>query len=195
MLYHGTISRWNDSRGFGFITQDNTKEEIFFHISDCPQHGIRPQIGFIVSYRRQLADNGKVSARQIQGKAFAPQAGAFRGQARPDGYRDNPTPRRRPRNTRWYGILLMLMLLLSAGITAYSRVSLPDFTAAAPAVGETGPAVSPGFDQAVNFSCDGRQHCSQMRSREEVLFFIQHCPDTKMDGDGDGEPCESQFAN
>lgn len=46
---------------------------------------------------------------------------------------------------------------------------------------------------AKNFSCDGRQHCSQMRSYEEALFFNQYCPNTKMDGDGDGIPCERQF--
>lgn len=44
-----------------------------------------------------------------------------------------------------------------------------------------------------NFSCDGRKYCSQMRSYEEAVYFNSHCPDTKMDGDGDGVPCESQF--
>ena len=43
------------------------------------------------------------------------------------------------------------------------------------------------------FKCDGRQHCSQMNSYEEAKFFIQNCPDTKMDGDNDGIPCERQF--
>lgn len=43
------------------------------------------------------------------------------------------------------------------------------------------------------FRCDGRQHCSQMRSCEEATFFIRNCPDTKMDGDNDGVPCESQW--
>lgn len=43
------------------------------------------------------------------------------------------------------------------------------------------------------FTCDGRQHCSQMNSYEEAKFFIDHCPDTKMDGDRDGIPCERQF--
>jgi hypothetical protein len=43
------------------------------------------------------------------------------------------------------------------------------------------------------FSCDGRQHCSQMRSCEEATFFIQSCPNTKMDGDHDGVPCERQW--
>jgi len=38
--------------------------------------------------------------------------------------------------------------------------------------------------------CDGRQHCSQMRSFDEAKYFIKHCPNTKMDGDNDGIPCE-----
>ena len=41
-----------------------------------------------------------------------------------------------------------------------------------------------------NFRCDGRQHCSQMTSREEAVFFTRNCPNTKMDGDNDGIPCE-----
>lgn len=49
---------------------------------------------------------------------------------------------------------------------------------------------SPSVSQ---FKCDGREHCSQMGSYEEALFFIRNCPNTKMDGDGDGIPCESQF--
>lgn len=41
--------------------------------------------------------------------------------------------------------------------------------------------------------CDGRTHCSQMRSCEEATYFIQHCPNTQMDGDHDGVPCERQW--
>ena len=40
------------------------------------------------------------------------------------------------------------------------------------------------------FKCDGRQHCSQMKSFKEAKYFIKHCPNTKMDGDNDGIPCE-----
>ena len=42
-----------------------------------------------------------------------------------------------------------------------------------------------------HFKCDGRQYCSQMTSRAEAEFFIKNCPDTKMDGDKDGIPCEN----
>ena len=46
---------------------------------------------------------------------------------------------------------------------------------------------------AQRFSCDGRTHCSQMRSCEEATYFIEHCPNTKMDGNNDGVPCERQW--
>jgi hypothetical protein len=48
------------------------------------------------------------------------------------------------------------------------------------------------IDQAHStFVCDGREYCSQMNSRAEAEFFIKNCPNTKMDGDRDGEPCEN----
>lgn len=47
--------------------------------------------------------------------------------------------------------------------------------------------------QKSKFKCDQRKHCSQMKSYEEALFFIKHCPNVKMDGDNDGIPCERQF--
>ncbi|MFH7764753.1 cold shock domain-containing protein [Acinetobacter sp. BSP-28] len=41
------------------------------------------------------------------------------------------------------------------------------------------------------FKCDERQHCSQMSSRAEAVWYVQNCPNHKMDGDGDGIPCEN----
>ena len=43
-----------------------------------------------------------------------------------------------------------------------------------------------------SYSCDGRTHCSQMRSCEEATFFLRNCPGTQMDGNMDGVPCERQ---
>jgi hypothetical protein len=63
---------------------------------------------------------------------------------------------------------------------------------------------APGQDQASeppaaveidnsNFHCDGRTYCSQMTSCAEATYFLQHCPGVKMDGEGDGVPCERQW--
>lgn len=43
------------------------------------------------------------------------------------------------------------------------------------------------------FRCDGRTRCTQMRSCEEAVYFLNNCPNTEMDGDHDGIPCESQW--
>jgi hypothetical protein len=53
------------------------------------------------------------------------------------------------------------------------------------------PATSKSVKPAQTFTCDGRQHCSQMRSRAEAEYFNRYCPNTKMDGDRDGIPCEN----
>jgi len=46
-----------------------------------------------------------------------------------------------------------------------------------------------------NYKCDGRTHCSQMTSCEEATFFISNCPNTEMDGNNDGVPCEKQWCH
>lgn len=48
---------------------------------------------------------------------------------------------------------------------------------------------------APSFKCDGRQHCSQMTSCAEATYFSNNCPNTKMDGNNDGVPCEQQWCN
>ena len=77
---------------------------------------------------------------------------------------------------------------------AWQRVHEP---ASAPA-----PADAPAADLALverpepvasEYHCDGRTHCSQMRSCDEATYFLRHCPDAKMDGNNDGVPCEKQW--
>jgi hypothetical protein len=65
-------------------------------------------------------------------------------------------------------------------------------SAAAATPREVAPAPAAGSS---SFSCDGRRYCSQMRSCDEAKYFLAHCPDTKMDGDGDGIPCERQWCS
>ena len=55
------------------------------------------------------------------------------------------------------------------------------------------PAESTTASSTERFTCDGRTYCSQMTSCAEATYFIRNCPDTKMDGNNDGVPCESQW--
>jgi endonuclease YncB( thermonuclease family) len=67
----------------------------------------------------------------------------------------------------------------------------PQAATAAPPAPLAPVAVTPPARTA--YRCDGRTHCSQMRSCEEATWFLQHCPGVKMDGNRDGVPCERQW--
>ena len=41
-----------------------------------------------------------------------------------------------------------------------------------------------------NFTCGQKQYCSQMTSCEEAKFYLDVCGLIRLDGDGDGVPCE-----
>jgi hypothetical protein len=47
--------------------------------------------------------------------------------------------------------------------------------------------------QPSSFKCDSRKYCTQMVSCAEAKYFLSNCPSVKMDGDGDGIPCEEQL--
>jgi hypothetical protein len=57
------------------------------------------------------------------------------------------------------------------------------------------PTATPSPILESKYRCEGKEYCSQMTSCEEALFYIQNCSNTKMDGDNDGIPCESQWCS
>lgn len=101
----------------------------------------------------------------------------------------------------------IIFILIIAGGWYVNKNGWPDFMqrSSSPVITNTSilssPATAPASFKprtnspapAPSFRCDGRQHCSQMGSYDEALFFLRNCPNTKMDGDGDGIPCERQF--
>jgi hypothetical protein len=89
---------------------------------------------------------------------------------------------------------ILLVLVAGAGWYGYSQYQ--QRTTRPLAAPETITAPSRAADStapAVQYKCDGRIHCSQMTSCAEATWFLRNCPGTKMDGDGDGVPCERQW--
>ena len=87
-----------------------------------------------------------------------------------------------------------------AGEPAWGASSVSTPTAPPSASQPTEPAWTPAPAAAAparvaggGFTCDGRTHCSQMTSCAEAEFFLRNCPNTQMDGNNDGEPCERQW--
>jgi cold shock CspA family protein len=172
---HGTLKKWNDERGFGFIESPSQDKEIFVHISAFPHDGSRPKVGEVVSFEIRSGPDGKMRAVGVQ------RPGSATANRRPKRAMTSSKPRKRA----------LAPVLISVGLLCFGGYRF--FNSSEP-VPVTSTAINaPQRVQTENhkFKCDGRQHCSEMRSRAEAEFFIRNCPNTKMDGDHDGIPCEN----
>ena len=174
MRIDGTLTKWNDDRGFGFITPTPGGPEIFAHISAFPRDGQRPRLGERLSFEIGIGKDGKQQAKSIVCPA--------RPAEKP--YRLSE-PAKRHRKPGLSGRLIPLAFVVALGAYGYNEYTQR-------ATPQTAHAVQSSVAAAPSpFHCDGRQHCSQMGSRAEAEYFLSNCPDTKMDGDGDGIPCEN----
>lgn len=62
----GTVKFYNESKGFGFIIQDDRSPDLFFHKSDLEHSGIKTiNEGARISYAVFEKNNGKLTARNI----------------------------------------------------------------------------------------------------------------------------------
>jgi len=184
MRLDGTLAKWNEDRGFGFITPAQGGQEIFVHISAFPKDGRRPRLNERLSFEIELNGEGKKRAAHV---------------LRPVVARPIHTRRTQPARSREsrgpLGRIVMVAVLgavAAYGYTEYARWSVP----LAPATAADAPAAVTALQEqapAPAFRCDGRIHCSQMTSCTEATYFLENCPGTKMDGDDDGIPCERQW--
>lgn len=186
----GTLKKWLDDKGFGFITPEKGKQEIFVHISafdrDLPR---RPKAGDTIYYYPQQDENGKVKALDAIIEGVTPVARKM--PAKPNPYRREHRSR-----SSWKFLVLCIVLLIGGGTTIYDRLqsSNDSLILDMSQVSNTLNA-SQSTQQPSIYSCAGKTRCNQMVSCEEATFYLQNCPGTIMDGDSDGVPCEDQHCN
>jgi len=165
MKTHGNLKKWNDDRGFGFIDSPQHADEIFVHISAFPRDGTRPRIGELISFEIQTDRKGKMRAIKVQRAA----------NSKTKSYK-------RKKSRSILSSAFTILALAVIGYVSYKKINQPQIVSIN---SEASGIVTQ------KFKCDGRQHCSQMTSRAEAEFFVKNCPNTKMDGDHDGIPCEN----
>ncbi|WP_448121795.1 cold shock domain-containing protein [Xanthomonas arboricola] len=208
------MTRWNTNRGFGFITPAQPGDDLFVHISAFPRGFETPRIGEVISFEIEPGKDGRRQAVRVM---RAGQHAAGPGARRQHAAARSPLPHR----SLGLGKVMLLLLVAGAGGYAYlDRDALlpapaPTETAsAAPAPAtrtlpdraalQSSPAITPaaaaGTTSATtaptpHYSCGGRKHCSQMTSCDDATWVLRNCPDTTMDGDHDGVPCEQQWCH
>lgn len=184
----GIIQSWNDEKGFGFIKSDDFDEKIFVHISAFRNKHKRPDVGDEVVFFIKDTPKGKQAYKvNFKNESQKPTHQNYRQ----DDYDDDENGG---------GVLYKIIGVFVLGGIGYFvygnfiKSPEPEFTPIQTVVSTPiqKPA-QPISKPTKSYVCDGRQHCSQMTSKDEAQYFLKHCPDVKMDGDGDGDACEDQF--
>ena len=65
MRFEGTLTSWNDERGFGRLESSQGGEPIFVHVSAWPHGSGRPQLNQAVTFEVELGPKGK-RARNVE---------------------------------------------------------------------------------------------------------------------------------
>lgn len=194
MRYQGKITKRDDNKGFGFITGNESNQQLFVHISAFgnAQQRSRPTVGEDVSF--EIADDNKKGLQAYnviylnrQSSAAMPRATAKTSKA--------------PASEIRLGAVAKVFGVLLIGAILYKNIGIlnPDFkhdvsesnTNAASEI--TDSQIVPLRMSSQVFECAGKTRCTEMSSCNEAMYYLKHCPGTIADGDGDGIPCEDQW--
>jgi len=220
LMDRGVLVRWNDEKGFGFIQPEkNAAQDVFIHISVLKKMARKPIVGDSILFQTEVQNDGKRKAviASIEGVAVVAASSAPRTnshshvQSRNENFNFNfnnkdkahdHSPRKSSFNT-------IIPLLIIVAIVIFGFKQYQEFNEA-PAIDEV-PVLTnediqpmPMYETKVRtqatatprFQCEaGKTHCSHMSSCAEATFYIQHCPNIQMDGNGDGIPCERQWCS
>ncbi len=65
MRSQGTLTSWNDERGFGFIAPDDGSRQVFVHINAFNNRGLRPEINQLLRYTLSSDSKGRPCAENV----------------------------------------------------------------------------------------------------------------------------------
>ena len=204
----GLLKTWKTDKGFGFIKSDTLEHDTFIHISALKHMSRKPKVGDTIYFEIATQPDGKTKAINCRIEGVAELKAPYQ--------KHNQQPHRIAKSnfaSSFLGKVASISIIAVLGFVAVNKYNHyktnEQFNNHTPVITNADLAT---FDEQYpkivipksvipkstqNFTCDGRQHCSQMTSRAEAVFFINNCPNTKMDGDRDGDPCEndSRFKN
>ncbi len=184
----GKLKHWNEDKGFGFISLTET-QDVFIHISALKKMSRRPIVGDIITFDIHTDNNGKKRATNTQIHGVAAVNSKIKNNYKKSKSNDS---------NGWLIPIVYLVLLAVVGYGFYEFYFKQKVQAVSSSEHITfikTPAKKARTSNNENFSCKGKVYCSEMTSCNEAMYYQNNCPDTKMDGDHDGVPCESQWCD
>ncbi|MGY6277407.1 cold shock domain-containing protein [Methylomonas sp. MgM2] len=200
-MQKGKLIKWDDEKGFGFIEPQNSAEQVFFHISTLQGTTRRPVVGDTLLFnvvsdekgRRKAADVSIEGVKSVFAERSLGKNNPYDRQNKPlrteAGRSRQFKPRRGSGRAGFgFGVVVMVIAVLFGVDQIQKRRFFVDLSTPSSEVDE--------FDTLAvesSFKCEGKTRCTQMTSCEEAMFYLNNCPGSVTDGDGDGRPCEDQW--
>ena len=181
-LKKGKLKRWNDDKGFGFIGSEGGRRDIFIHISALKRMSRRPVVGDVITYQVHTDNDRK--KRAVNAKIEGVKEISL-------GSRKKYVEQKKEIN--WIAKTLSVLLLVGIGFVTYVKYVKNNDPQRRATTSISSYAIEE--QNAESYSCAGKVYCSEMTSCDEAKFYQRNCPGTKMDGDGDGIPCERQWCS
>ncbi|MCU8072251.1 MULTISPECIES: excalibur calcium-binding domain-containing protein [unclassified Shewanella] len=207
LMDRGVLVRWNDEKGFGFIQPEkNAAQDVFIHISVLKKMARKPIVGDSILFQTEVQNDGKRKAviASIEGVAVVAASATTRShshiQSRNENFNNkNKAHYHSPRKSSFNTIipLLIIVAIVIFGFKQYQEFNEAPAIDEVPVLTNEDTQPMPIYESATpRFQCEaGKTHCSHMSSCAEATFYIQNCPNTQMDGNGDGIPCERQWCS
>ncbi len=178
-MHKGQLKSWKYDKGFGFIQSSDLNQDTFIHISTLKAMSRKPKVGDFIYFDVEKQANGK--SRGINCRIEGVAAKAIQ-RHRLRVHKNTSAPKSK---------VVLILAVIAIGAFGYQRLGLAPDQHTPNTAKPSSSLLNNAFSESnANFSCDGRQHC-QMTSRAEAEYLTKHCPNTKMDGDRDGIPCEN----
>lgn len=207
LMDRGVLVRWNDEKGFGFIQPEkNAAQDVFIHISVLKKMARKPIVGDSILFQTEVQNDGKKKAviASIEGVAVVAASATTRSHSHIQSRNENSNNKNKahyhsPRKSSFNTIipLLIIVAIVIFGFKQYQEFNEAPAIDEVPVLTNEDTQPMPIYESATpRFQCEaGKTHCSHMSSCAEATFYIQNCPNTQMDGNGDGIPCERQWCS
>ncbi|MBH0036050.1 excalibur calcium-binding domain-containing protein [Pseudoalteromonas sp. NZS71_1] len=196
-MHKGLLKTWKTDKGFGFIKSDTLEHDTFIHISALKHMSRKPKVGDTIYFEVATQPDGKTKAINCRIEGVAELKAPYQK------YKQQPYRIAKSNfASSFLGKVASIALIAALCLYAFNKYNTHSNSQTPVITNDDLATFDEKYPKVVipkivipkstqNFTCGGRQYCTEMRSREEAVFFINNCPNTKMDGDGDGKPCES----
>ena len=182
----GKLKHWNEEKGFGFIGLEHQSKDIFIHISSLKKMSRRPLNGDIIIFEIHIDSNGKKRAVNCQ----------IQGVAKKTQHKNRYKKQENNHKSLLYFVIFLIITVFIYMNYAKnlnfnsSSLQIPlSLNSSVVDLKEKIDSISTN-----SYTCErGKIYCSQMSSCREAKFYLRNCPGTRMDGNHDGVPCESQW--